>query len=173
MRQRESRRNGVVGVIHKMSDITISSDSTGYQCKNYSVKELVPPETYKIYGEKCWEFIDSRMCRVLDLIVWYFEEKPIINNWHAGGQYKYSGFRPRTFSISKSGECSPHRFGRAFDIKFPKYDMRTAYNEIVKEYRIFWQITRIESGVVTIPKNYIHIDNCNHKKINGIYIFKP
>ena len=86
-----------------------------YICKHFKIQELVPPEVFKIRGEKAWELLDERALITLDAIRNRYGTT-IVNDYDNGGKRKWSGLR-----TSESPYFSPysqHTFGRAFDCVF-------------------------------------------------------
>ena len=62
-----------------------------YKCKYFDIRELVSPEVHRLKGDRCWRFFSPIALKGLDKL----REKygPItINNWHIGGDRKFSGF---------------------------------------------------------------------------------
>lgn len=89
-----------------------------YVPEHFNIKELVDKQTYKDRGERSIELLDPCMLWTIDRL----REKYgsiIINNWASGGQYQFSGFRPKNCSIGAL--YSQHRLGKGFDLKFKDY----------------------------------------------------
>jgi len=77
----------------------------------------------------------------------------ILNNWHAGGKYKYRGFRPRSCTVG--AEHSMHREGKAADFTIkgvPAGQVRVIIRANSEELMRLG-LTRIETGI-----SWVHID---------------
>jgi hypothetical protein len=88
-----------------------------YQCKHFLIEELVPRETFKKHGDKCWLLFDNRLLYALDCLRDQFGQI-VINTWNTGGVYQYRGWRPADVGFGAS--LSQHFFGRAADMNFVK-----------------------------------------------------
>ena len=135
---------------------------TGYRCKFFGIKELVPPTIYAARGEAAWELLRPDALRTLDLL----REKfgiCTVNNWAAGGTYKESGLRE--FSTSTGAKYSQHKFGGAFDCKFKSATPAEVAAYVLKHQGEFPELTTIED--VKDTPTWFHFDVRNHA---GIYI---
>lgn len=85
----------------------------------FDCREFVDERTWKILGEKSACLIDPAIVRVCDLLREKVGVPVVVNNWSFAkpGQniYKASGFRAVWEKVG--GKLSPHRCGRAADIK--------------------------------------------------------
>jgi hypothetical protein len=138
-----------------------------YRPNSFIVQELVPPDVYKMMGERSWEVLNPMALMTLQAVRDAFG--PItVNNWHAGGQYKESGFRA---PWSKTGaKLSQHRFGGAFDCKSSKVTPREMHDYILVNRPKFPYLTVIENTDAT--PTWLHIDCRNHNR-SGIWIVNP
>jgi len=125
-----------------------------YQCRHFSIEELVPPHVFKERGERAWQLLDTRALLTLDALRNHFG-RTVVNNWHTNGNRKWSGLR--TKDCPQYSEYSQHTYGRAFDCIFME-----AETEIVRAYVLanknkFPEITAIETDV-----SWFHFDvrNC-------------
>lgn len=143
-----------------------------YQCKYFTIKELVSPKVYNKRGDKAWQLFDIRALKMIDLLREHFGEC-VINDWSWGGEFKQSGFR--TIWTKWWRMFSQHTFGRAFDMKFKDhtaFEVRKVLTEQweTKFKRLFnaigiYSITLEEGKSVT----WVHIDIRNAKE--GVNIF--
>jgi uncharacterized protein YcbK (DUF882 family) len=82
---------------------------------NFDLRELVSPDAYSTLGDKAAWLLDPRLVAVVQAIREIAGKTITVNNWHAGGQYKDSGYRmPNSLT---GATLSQHRFGRAADLK--------------------------------------------------------
>ena len=138
-----------------------------YTCQHFAIHELVPPETLQALGEaRCWWLLDEGMLRDLDRLREDLAGaglcgKITINNWHWGGQLKYSGFRPA--DCTEGAKHSQHRCGRGFDLKPDgKWDRDKAdqVRQYIRDHRDRYPAIRsMETGIT-----WVHVDGRNHEQ---------
>ena len=123
------------------------------KCRHFDIKELVDPETYKLFGEASWMFLNPAALSALDDLREFFGVPVTVNNWHTGGQFKYRGFRPRACTVG--GEYSQHRLGNAFDCDIKGVTADEARQRILanKDDVRLMHITCLEDKV-----NWVHFD---------------
>jgi hypothetical protein len=135
-----------------------------YECKYFTIQELVPEEVYLDRGVRAWQLLDERLLRLLD----YLREEfgpAIVNNWNTGGVYNESGLR--TPDCEYYSPYSQHTFGRACDIKF--------VNVKAEEVRQWLKDTWGDEGLgfsITLEENvtWVHVDVRNDDElINSFY----
>ena len=104
-----------------------------YTPEHFDIKELVDKKTYDSLGKRSIELLDPYMLWTIDRLRERYGSITI-NNWAWGGQYQFSGFRPKNCSIGAL--YSQHRLGKAFDLKFKDYSaeqiralIKVNYNE--------------------------------------------
>jgi hypothetical protein len=91
--------------------------------KNFDLKEFVPVETYKQWGNNAIWFIDKDLALGAQLVRDMLEKIFVvgdnvdivmsINTAPFGGQFNYRGYRPP--KCNQGATESQHRFGRAID----------------------------------------------------------
>lgn len=135
-----------------------------YKCTHFKIQELVPPETFAMFGEKSWWFIQPQAALMLDKLRDFYNKPITINNWLFGGDRKYSGFRPITCTIG--GTYSQHRLGSAFDCIILGIPAEQARQDILNNKTYFKDITCLESDV-----SWLHFDCRN--TLQRIMIVKP
>jgi hypothetical protein len=127
-----------------------------YRCQHFELQELVDPETFHRFGERAWMFLRPEAMMALDGVREFFGREVVVNNWAAGGPYRFRGFRPIT--CKQGSDYSQHRLGNAFDCDI----VGVAESEIRRvillnqEHPAFLPITRIEKDV-----SWLHIDCAN------------
>lgn len=117
-----------------------------YKCKHFTIKELVTPQMYSAWGERCWSLFDDRLLRTLDALRERFGSC-VINDWAWGGSFKYSGFRDELFygSVEKYlASRSQHKYGRAADCKFKHHSANDVRKYVLEHPGEFPDITFIE-----------------------------
>ncbi|TNE75521.1 MAG: hypothetical protein EP334_10150 [Gammaproteobacteria bacterium] len=136
-----------------------------YRCKHFDIRELVPEQEYRAYGEACWWFLDVRMLMTLDAL----RERyglVVVNTWHSPvlqqhyGYRHQSGFRNRHQYASMADYLkshSQHKYGRAADCLIPSTTAAQVRKDVLENPDWFPLITAIEDGV-----NWFHFDvrNC-------------
>jgi len=138
-----------------------------YKCKYFTIQELVPPETYEVYGERLWYYFDQNVLKAMDMLRQYFGPCTV-NNWsynHTGETFRYRGYRPYTYS--GGSPLSAHRCFKAADSHF-----KNAHPQEVRDYPIESNglagiVKRIEDDV-----NWVHIDTIDFGS-DELIVFKP
>lgn len=136
-----------------------------YQCRHFSVQELVDEITYNRYGNQCWQFLDDRLLKVIDHLRDQLGSITV-NNWNIGGSYSQSGLRAST---STTGALmSSHKFGRAFDLKFKDHSAEWVRNWFKDNWTLAY--IRFHFGItfsITIENkvSWVHIDIRNNEKV--------
>lgn len=140
----------------------LSRDDKGYhmyKCSYFKIHELVSPEIYDVLGEElCWHLLPDIVKQQLDAIREEFYSYAgmgiIINNWGFGGQYKYSGVRPKNCKIGAPN--SKHKQWVAFDLKASKIHRTDELQEFIKHMGKSFNISRIENFEHT--PSWVHIE---------------
>lgn len=152
-----------------------------FKCKSFNLRELVSKIVYDYYVPKygenfLWLMFPEQALRELDTIrmEWgkYCNNVPelkgtsrsiFINTWWFDGAMTQRGFRSNIDPMVKAKRTpylSAHCFFKAFDLE----PQNKAYQQF---YDFVWGLMqsgklkffkRLESGKVTVPKGYIHID---------------
>ena len=140
---------------------------------NFDLYEFIDPETYKHWGDSCIWFIDPKIIKVAQLIRDRFNKVVTVNNWHSGGQYHFSGFRPP--ECTTGAKLSQHRFGRAADFKIiglPNYGADEIRDDIITNFQDYALagLTTIEDAVFS--PTWLHAD-VRQTKIATLFIVKP
>ncbi len=132
-----------------------------YKCNHFKIYELVTPEMYNKWGEKCWQLFDERILITLDALRERFGSC-VVNDWKWGGRFDDSGFRDENFYSSVEAyfrSRSQHKFGRAVDAKFkvPAHEVRKYILENPDEfpYVTFIEVGPLKDGSVM---TWVHID---------------
>ena len=141
-----------------------------YQTEFFAIQELVPEQQYSLYQkhpEKLFMLFDVAALRTLDALRRRYGSI-VVNNWHAGGAFHNSGWRP--WECSEGAALSQHKFGRAFDCKFVQVTAEEVRRDLVAapEREEFSLIHRIEAfdGM-----SWFHFDTGNHRREYGIAMF--
>ena len=134
-----------------------------YKCHYFRIFELVDPTTYKARGQKAWELFDPRLLKAIDELRNVFGPATI-NSWKWGGQYKYSGYRPKW---CKTGATySQHRMGRAADLKFSSVSPQEVRADIRGDWE-YWARQGINC-VENATKTWLHVDVRNCEPIKWV-----
>jgi len=83
--------------------------------KYFIIQELVPPKLFALMGQRAWWYIQPQIVAVLDQLREDLGRAVIINDWHRGGQFTLSGYRPPEAKVGAA--YSMHRMGLAADVK--------------------------------------------------------
>ena len=134
-----------------------------YKCQYFKIQELVPPELFKKYGEKCWLLFDERLLMTADAIRTFVGSPCVINN---GSTYTQSGYGTDDIGA----KLSQHKNGRALDLKFSTIKGVDGYNKlrkrIIDNRSLFPYLRGLEDNI-----NWLHIDVGN--RVTELEIFIP
>lgn len=128
-----------------------------YQCKYFSLFELLPADIYEhcvSNGVNAWEIFDNRLLISIDQIRDKFG-RMTINDWKWGGNRNWSGLRTPDSPLYSA--TSQHTFGRAADCIFADHSAEDVRRFILKNKNLFPYIRAIEMDV-----SWLHLDvrNC-------------
>ena len=133
--------------------------------KYFKIQELVSEAVYKKYGEKSWEFIDTKLIKVLDLLREHFNKPITVNNWLWGGNLQQRGLRANKDELvanKKDYYISQHCLGKAVDFNVKGLSAQEVYDEILRNIEKFYLISRIEN--IKDTPTWVHIDVANVDK---------
>jgi hypothetical protein len=144
-----------------------------YKCKYFSIEELVSPELFEIIGEdKCWallpEIVKYNLDRIREEYSSAYDDTIRINDWHMGGDYKYSGVRPYNCPIG--AKRSRHKQWIAFDLKPWSGDIENL-QEIIKTFDSDFNLSRVENFNYT--PSWCHIEIHSDYYVNKTTYFNP
>ena len=122
--------------------------------KDFSIHEFVPPMIYEYFVDKSLWFIDPRIVVLAQFIRDRFGKQVTINNYLAGGNYQYSGFRDHACTIGAVN--SQHRQGRAIDFRVKGMEPEEVRQDIITYFPLYKAVglTTIEADTAT----WIHAD---------------
>ena len=135
-----------------------------YIPKHLIIQEIVPHDLYDMFKEPAQLFalFDEQVLMGADWLRNRYGPMTC-NNWHLGGDFKWSGFR--TTESPHYSATSMHSVGKALDLKFSKMSAAEIRADLRKlEY--VPHIKRIEDDVA-----WLHIDVKETNK-NKLYFFK-
>lgn len=146
----------------------------------FDIRELVCDHTFKKFGEKSWQFLDTEILHLLLTLRKDILKVPlVINNYHTGGPYTQRGLRcnvckiPKGKTLNNQIYLSAHCNGAAFDITPLFKDVETnkraekARQLILQNERLLPYPCRLEADVT-----WLHIDCYNTLSENKVVIFK-
>jgi hypothetical protein len=123
--------------------------------ENYDVREFVPKETFDKFGDKAIWFVNPNLVKFAEWLSEQFGVHAVVNNWHTGGQYQYSGYRPPTYT--QGAKESQHRCHNATDNKVAGVDPERVREEIRNNFKDLHD----KFGITTIEKDcptWTHVD---------------
>lgn len=140
-----------------------------YKPKYFEIQELVDMQTYAKFGNNALMLLNPIALQGIDDLREYINTPLIINNWHTGGSYQFSGFRP--MDCTKGAKYSQHRLGNAFDIKPQGMSAGELYNIILEnqDHKLLTSIKAMED--ISNTPSWVHVDFRNIE--DRIRIFKP
>ena len=134
------------------------------ETKFFKVCELVPRSIYLYHGDKLsWNFVSKRAFEGLYAFRKYIGHVMIINNYHAGGDRLWSGFR--TLDSPYYSITSQHSRAEAYDIITPDIPSRELQDFVKKNYKMFG------IGGLEIEVPWTHLD-WRYNLDNSLTIFK-
>jgi len=134
----------------------------------FDIRELVPPQIYKIYLSDSIMFLNQNALNMLYRVRVYFNLPIIVNNWHRGGKLKYRGYRPAFTRIGAKN--SQHKLGNAFDFNVIGISSDEVNKEIQKHYKVLG-VTTLEDK--RFSPTWTHIDCRNLGYRTQLKIVKP
>lgn len=138
------------------------------------LRDYVPPDVYKTFGDRSRIFLDPRIYDVHRVINERFHTPSFVNNYHKGGKLSQRGFRLPT--TTTGAPLSQHRFGRAIDFTVPGISAQEVYDDIMEspQFLIDVGVTTIENISFTKKGNWIHLD-CRDlgMKITSLKVVTP
>lgn len=136
--------------------------------KHFQLYELVDKKTYEEMGENAWDLFTPEILISLDNLREFWQRPITVNNWMAGGQFQFRGYRPSWYQPGVT-PGSEHRKGNAFDCDVTGISANMVRQMILdhKDDPLLSGITRMEGNVT-----WVHFD-CGKvpKGKNRIYIF--
>lgn len=136
-----------------------------YYPKYFRVQELVSPAVYEDLGDRSILTMDRGILKTIDAIREFYGKPMIINDWSFGGQFRYRGYRDRTWNGSP---YSQHCFGRAVDFDVKGLKASKVRKDIMDNPDHFPYVTAIEKGTT-----WVHIDCRPTASGTGIQTFNP
>jgi hypothetical protein len=139
----------------------------------FDLPELVCEDVFNEYGERAWQFFDSRLLITLDTIRDRIGKPIFVNDWQIHGSYSQRGLRCFRCDLVKAkieaGEMymSAHCLGKAAD-----FNVQGLLAEEVRlwiaSHANWWPYhIRLEKGV-----SWVHLDVFDQSE-NKVYIFEP
>ncbi len=137
--------------------------------KHFKLYELVDRKTFETEGNAAWNHFTDDILLCLDGLRDFFGRSVTVNNWMAGGQFQFRGYRPPWYDGGATH--SQHRRGNAFDCDIMGMPAKQARQEIIdnKDNPLLIAIMRMENNV-----SWIHAD-CGPipEGKARIYLFNP
>lgn len=137
----------------------------------FYASEFVPPEIFNAFGAlHSWWFINERIVLINAELKKDFNAPVTINNWRAGGDRKYSGFRPKDCTVG--ADNSQHRLANASDTLIKGYTADEVREHILKNKQRYMALglSRLEDA--KYAPTWCHLD-CAWTGLDEILIVKP
>jgi hypothetical protein len=141
-----------------------------YKPKNFTAEEIVDRETFEKLGARSFMLFRPEALRMLDGLRDFLGVPLVINDWHRGGQYQYSGYRPASCTVG--AKYSAHRLGCAFDLKPKGLTISAAWAKIQgspNDPRLAL-LRRVEN--ISATPTWLHVDTYEHDGA-GILVVNP
>jgi len=137
--------------------------------KNFSLEELVHPDFINMLGDRAAHLINPRLVDTCQALRDQVQTGITINDWHRGGNFKFSGLRPLDSTVG--AKRSMHKTGKAADLKFTGLTAEKVYYHILNNQDKYPYIIRMES--IDYTPSWIHIECDYDKRAGQIAIFNP
>lgn len=138
--------------------------------KYFQLKELVSSQVYSKYGDDAIKFLDPIAVKVLENIREILGVPLICNNWAAGGNRNYSGYREPECKIG--AKKSLHRLGKAYDLISTKMTAKEMRDKLEQNQDKLIQPIRVEKWDSSGEISWLHIDISPNTYNKKIYFFK-
>lgn len=157
--------------------------------EHFLIQELVSESLYRKFGNKCiwWiqktELVKLEWFRSLMKLRFGADVYVIINNWHSGGGYQYSGIRDSSCKIGS--EDGFHNYALGWDVKVYYGTGKQVDSDLVYDTLMYNEKECLKIGITTLedksytsasnPKNrtgWTHIDSRN-TGLDKLKIVKP
>lgn len=138
--------------------------------EHFCIQEFVPKEIYQQFGDNSIWFINPNIVVVCEYLRVAINKPITINNWHTGGQYNLSGYRPP--DCATGGKLSQHKRGDAADIKVAGMSPK----EVLRFIQAHWKELR-DMGLSTVENvdstpTWNHLD-CRWTDLDTLLIVNP
>lgn len=134
------------------------------------IRELVSPEIYDTLGDASWRLIPDVVKSSLNALREAIGCAITINDWHLGGEFRYSGIRP--VDCPEGAKKSTHKLVfkpiTSFDMKCKHMDRLIAE---VKANHMFYRIIRIENPEKT--RTWLHGEFSDIIVTTPLVVFDP
>lgn len=140
---------------------------SGYRCRHFDLRELIPPDVHKERGEAAWELLEPGGLMTLDALHDQFGGV-VVNDWHWGGSYKESGLR--VWNTTTGAKWSQHKRGGAFDTKYKSVEIAHVFDYILTHPAQFPYLTTLED--IKYTPTWLHFDTRNNPS-GRIRVVKP
>lgn len=136
--------------------------------KNFSLAEFVHPDFINILGDRAALLVNKNLIDTAQALRDQLQTPIKINDWHSGGNFKFSGLRPLNSSVG--AKRSIHKTGHAIDLK-SKVTAEKVYYHILNNQDKYPYITRMENIEHTPTWN--HVECGDEPRVGDIVIFNP
>ncbi len=109
----------------------------------FKVQEFVPKATFQKWGAKSIRFMNPQAILLAQFTRSRFNRGVTINNWHSGGVYQFSGYRPP--DCAEGSFESGHKRGLCIDVRVSGLSPEYVYQDILDNYPL-WR----EAGLTTV-----------------------
>jgi hypothetical protein len=128
----------------------------------FRVQELVDKATYDQHGDGAIQLFPAEALRMLFVFRRMIDRPVTINNWHIGGRFNLSGFRPEGCMIG--AKFSQHKRAMAFDVKVKNLTPRDGMLFVRQNATVLYEagLRRVED--IRFTPTWFHIDCKPHEE---------
>jgi hypothetical protein len=142
--------------------------------KYFNIKELVDEAVFNKYGEKAWQFIDSKLMESLLVIREGIGKPMFLNDWSYGGKFDERGLRHNLSDLVATKSriyLSAHMMGKAADFDVHGMKATEVRKWIVDNQDAFPHKIRLERKLNGKEISWVHLDCYDYKKNPKVYLF--
>ena len=142
--------------------------------KYFNIKELVDEAVFNKYGEKAWQFIDSKLMESLLVIREGIGKPMFLNDWSYGGKFDERGLRHNLSDLVATKSriyLSAHMMGKAADFDVHGMKAPEVRKWIVDNQDAFPHKIRLERKLNGKEITWNHLDVYDYKKNPKVYLF--
>jgi len=143
--------------------------------KNLSTYEYLPKKEYELYKAgriPARTFILLIRPELIKADQAFIDRygSTVINDWHWGGGFQYSGFRPCDCDVGSN--YGDHRFGLASDKKPQKVTIEEVFNDIKKNPDLFIAMGYMTIEDISLAPTWFHGSVASYLNQDGLFFIK-
>ena len=138
--------------------------------EHFDLREFIPKEIYEQFGDKSTIFINPNLVVVCEWLRVTLNKSITINNWHTGGQYNYSGYRPP--DCKEGARLSRHKLGVCADLKIAGMTPKQVFEYIKLHWKELRDMSLSTVEDINYTPTWIHV-SVEWTDLDTLVIIKP